>query len=139
MLKGKSILEDAAALVWPPRPPCSSICSPATRKTCFSYWRGKREHEVDLVAEVAAKHVPFEVPRAQHTGARVEGPDRVVPCSASRGASVVTKRWTTRTDAGLTSAPDAAKATDTQIMRVRGAAAVLLDGGERISTKPSNT
>jgi hypothetical protein len=37
----------------------------------FTYWRGKKDRAVDLVAEVNGKIVPFEVKyRAQHTGAR---------------------------------------------------------------------
>jgi uncharacterized protein len=35
----------------------------------FSYWRGKKDREVDLVAEVEGSVIPFEVNyRAQHTG-----------------------------------------------------------------------
>jgi len=37
----------------------------------FTYWRGKQNREVDLVAEVAGQVIPFEVKyRAQHTGVR---------------------------------------------------------------------
>lgn len=37
----------------------------------FAYWRGKKDHEVDLVAEVGRELIPFEVKyRAQHTGLR---------------------------------------------------------------------
>ena len=37
----------------------------------FSYWRGKKDHEVDLVAEAGGEVVPFEVKyRQQHTGLR---------------------------------------------------------------------
>jgi len=37
----------------------------------FSYWRGRKYREVDLVAEVGGEIIPFEVKyRAQHTGAR---------------------------------------------------------------------
>jgi hypothetical protein len=37
----------------------------------FSYWRGRRDHDVDLVAEVGGELIPFEVKyRARHTGAR---------------------------------------------------------------------
>ena len=37
----------------------------------FSYWRGKKDREVDLVAELESEVVPFEVKyRVQHTGAR---------------------------------------------------------------------
>ena len=59
----------------------------------FSYWRGKREHEVDLVAEVGGELIPFEVKyRAQHTGAR-ELKGLIELCQAKRIARgyVVTK------------------------------------------------
>lgn len=37
----------------------------------FTYWRGKKDREVDLVAEVGGQIIPFEVKyRAQHTGLR---------------------------------------------------------------------
>jgi predicted AAA+ superfamily ATPase len=36
----------------------------------FSYWRGKREREVDIVAEIEGRLLPFEVKyRSQNTGA----------------------------------------------------------------------
>jgi predicted AAA+ superfamily ATPase len=36
----------------------------------FAYWRGKKDHEVDIVAEVDGRLVPFEVKyRGQSTGA----------------------------------------------------------------------
>ena len=35
----------------------------------FSYWRGKKNLEVDLIAYVGGNHVPFEIKyRRQHTG-----------------------------------------------------------------------
>ena len=59
----------------------------------FSYWRGKREHEVDLVAEMAGELIPFEVKyRSQHNGAR-ELKGLIELCQAKRIARgyVVTK------------------------------------------------
>jgi len=87
----------------------------------FSYWRGKREHEVDLVAEVGGELVPFEVKyRAQHTGAR-ELKGLIELCRAKRIARgyVVTKSLDDfgpmqGLPAGTPDAPDVA----TQIMRV---------------------
>lgn len=73
MLKGKAILEDAAALGVATETAVfkhlfARYYDPNVR---FCYWRGKRDHEVDLVAEVAGELIPFEVKyRAQHTGAR---------------------------------------------------------------------
>ena len=73
MLRGKAILEDSAAL---------GIATEAAvfkhlfaryyaRNVRFTYWRGKKDREVDLVAEVDGEIIPFEVKyRARHTGAR---------------------------------------------------------------------
>lgn len=73
MLKGKTILEDAAAL--------GVSTETAVFKHLYSwccgqggqlaYWKGKNNHEVDLLAAVEGRLVPFEVKyRAQHTLAR---------------------------------------------------------------------
>jgi hypothetical protein len=73
MLKGKAILEDPTAL---------GVATEAavfkhlfaryyTRNVRFTYWRGKKDREVDLVAEVDGQIIPFELKyRAQHTGTR---------------------------------------------------------------------
>ena len=73
MLKGKAILEDPAAL---------GVASDTAvfkhlfagyyaQNVRFTYWRGKKDREVDLVAEVGGQIIPFEVKyRAQHTGLR---------------------------------------------------------------------
>ena len=72
LLKGTSLLEDPAAL---------GIAAETTffkhvfaryyaRSIGFSYWRGKRDQEVDIVAAVEGRLVPFEVKyRSQNTGA----------------------------------------------------------------------
>ena len=72
MLKGKSLLEDAPALgvavetaffnhVFA-RYYCKSIG--------FSYWKGRKDQEVDIIASVEGRLVPFEVKyRSQATGA----------------------------------------------------------------------
>ncbi len=73
MLKGKSLLEDPAALGVATETAVfkhlfARYYAPSVR---FSYWRGKKDHEVDLVAEVNGQLIAFEVKyRAQHTGAR---------------------------------------------------------------------
>ena len=37
----------------------------------FSYWRGNKAHEVDLVAQIGNQIIPFEVKyRSQHTNAK---------------------------------------------------------------------
>jgi hypothetical protein len=73
MLKGKAILEDASALGVATETAVFKhlFARYYSQNVRFSYWRGKRDHEVDLVAEVAGELIPFEVKyRAQHTGAR---------------------------------------------------------------------
>jgi len=72
LLKGKSLLEDDTAL--------GSAVEAAFFKHVytryyeqsigFSYWRGKKSHEVDIVADIGRRLVPFEVKyRATETGA----------------------------------------------------------------------
>jgi predicted AAA+ superfamily ATPase len=73
LLKGKSVLEDPAAL---------GIATESTvfkhlfarfyeQEVRFSYWKGRRDREIDLVAEVAGEVIPFEVKyRSQHAGVR---------------------------------------------------------------------
>jgi predicted AAA+ superfamily ATPase len=72
LLKGKAMLEDAAAV--------SRAVETAFFKHVFtryydfsvgfSYWRGRKNEEVDIVAEVQGRQVPFEVKYShQHTGA----------------------------------------------------------------------
>ncbi|MCU0898716.1 MAG: ATP-binding protein [Burkholderiales bacterium] len=73
MLKGKSVIEDAAALGVATETAVFKhlFARYYPQNVRFSYWRGKKDREVDLVAEVEGHIVPFEVKyRAQHTGAR---------------------------------------------------------------------
>ena len=73
MLKGKAILEDANALGIATETAVFKhlFARYYAQNVRFTYWRGKKDHEVDLVAEVEGEIVPFEVKyRAQHTGAR---------------------------------------------------------------------
>ena len=73
MLKGKAFLEDAAALGVATETAVFKhlFARYYAQNVRFSYWRGKRDHEVDLVAEAAGELIPFEVKyRARHTGAR---------------------------------------------------------------------
>jgi uncharacterized protein len=115
MLKGKAILEDAAALGVATETAVFKhlFTRYYAQNVRFSYWRGKRDHEVDLVAEVAGELIPFEVKyRAQHTGAR-ELKGLLELCQAKRIARgyVVTKSLD---DFGpLKDLP-----ADTQVMRV---------------------
>lgn len=95
MLKGKTILEDAAALGVATETAVFKhlFARYYAQNVRFSYWRGRRDHEVDLVAEVGGELIPFEVKyRAQHTGAR-ELKGLIELCRAKRIARgyVVTK------------------------------------------------
>lgn len=71
MLKGKSVLEDPVALGVVIE---SSVFKHLfaryyAQQVRFSYWRNKRDCEVDLVAEIDGQMIPFEVKyRMQHTG-----------------------------------------------------------------------
>jgi predicted AAA+ superfamily ATPase len=71
LLKGKALLEDAAALG---RAVETAFFKHVftryyARSVGFSYWRGKQEREVDIIADLGKRLVPFEVKyRApQHT------------------------------------------------------------------------
>ncbi|WP_407279282.1 ATP-binding protein [Aromatoleum evansii] len=73
MLKGKAILEDAAALGIATETAVFKhlFARYYPQNVRFSYWRGRKDQEVDLVAEVGGQLIPFEVKyRAQHTGVR---------------------------------------------------------------------
>lgn len=72
MLKGKSLLEDAAALgVAVETAFFNHVFTRYYRQSIgFSYWKGQKGHEVDIIASVEGRLVPFEVKyRAQATGA----------------------------------------------------------------------
>ena len=71
MLKGKSLLEDSTALGVAVETAFFKHVYTRyyQRSVGFSYWRGKKDHEVDVIAEVQGRLVPFEVKyRSQATG-----------------------------------------------------------------------
>lgn len=73
MLKGKAILEDPAALGVATETAVFKhlFARYYAQNVRFTYWRGKKDKEVDLVAEIGGQIIPFEVKyRAQHTGLR---------------------------------------------------------------------
>lgn len=73
LLKGKSVLDDPAALGLATETSVFKhlFARYYAQNVRFTYWRGKRDVEVDLVAEVGGELIPFEVKyRAQHTGIR---------------------------------------------------------------------
>jgi hypothetical protein len=72
MLKGKSLLEDAPALgVAVETAFFNHVYTRYYRQSIgFSYWKGRKDQEVDIIASVEGRLVPFEVKyRAQATGA----------------------------------------------------------------------
>jgi predicted AAA+ superfamily ATPase len=72
MLKGKSLLEDDAALgIAVETAFFNHVFTRYYRQSIgFSYWRGRKDHEVDIIASVEGRLVPFEVKyRSQATGA----------------------------------------------------------------------
>jgi len=119
MLKGKTILEDPAALGVATETAVFKhlFARYYAQNVRFTYWRGKKDREVDLVAEVDGQIIPFEVKyRAQHIGAR-ELKGLIELCEqkkVSRGY-VVTKSLD---DFGLMTGLPQIGAAATQIMRI---------------------
>jgi predicted AAA+ superfamily ATPase len=73
MLRGKAMLENPAALGIATETAVFKhlFARYYAQNVRFTYWRGKQDREVDLVAEINDEIIPFEVKyRAQHTGAR---------------------------------------------------------------------
>lgn len=73
LLKGKGVLDDPVALGVATETAVFKhlFVRYYAQNVRFTYWRGKRDVEVDLVAEVDGELIPFEVKyRAQHTGVR---------------------------------------------------------------------
>ncbi|WP_180542246.1 ATP-binding protein [Nevskia soli] len=73
LLKGKTVMEDPVALGVATETAVFKhlFARYYARQVKFTYWRGKRDHEVDLVAELGDLLIPFEVKyRTVHAGAR---------------------------------------------------------------------
>lgn len=73
LLKGKSVLDDPAALGVATETAVFKhlFTRYYAQNVRFTYWRGRQGREVDLVAEIGGRLIPFEVKyRAQHTGVR---------------------------------------------------------------------
>jgi predicted AAA+ superfamily ATPase len=73
LLKGKSILDDPIALgVSAETAVFKHLFTRYYQQNVrFTYWRGKKDWEVDIVAEVEGQIIPFEVKyRSQHTGSK---------------------------------------------------------------------
>jgi predicted AAA+ superfamily ATPase len=119
MLKGKSILEDPAALGVATETAVFKhlFARYYAQSVRFTYWRGKKDREVDLVAEVGGQIIPFEVKyRAQHTGAReLKGLIELCEQKNITRGYVVTKSLH---DFGLMTGLPQGRGTPTQIMRI---------------------
>jgi predicted AAA+ superfamily ATPase len=73
MLRGKSVVEDPTALGVATETAVFKhlFARYYSRQVRFTYWRGKQNREVDLVAQFGDQLVPFEVKyRAEHADAR---------------------------------------------------------------------
>ncbi|MBL8210842.1 MAG: DUF4143 domain-containing protein [Bryobacterales bacterium] len=73
LLKGKSVLDDPVALGVATETAVFKhlFARYYSRQVRFTYWRGKQDHEVDLVAELGEQLIPFEVKyRSEQPGAR---------------------------------------------------------------------
>jgi predicted AAA+ superfamily ATPase len=71
MLKGKALLEDAAALGVAVETAFFKhiVTRYYEQSVAFNYWKGKKDHEVDIIVTAGGRLVPFEVKyRAQSTG-----------------------------------------------------------------------
>ncbi len=119
LLKEKAILEDAAALGVTTETAVFKhlFARYYAQNVRFTYWRGKREREVDLVAEVAGDIIPFVVNyRAQHTGAReLKGLIELCEQKRIRRGYVVTKSLD---DFGVMTGLPQTGETPCQIMRI---------------------
>jgi predicted AAA+ superfamily ATPase len=73
LLKGKGLLDDASAMGRAVETAFfKHVFTRYYRQSIgFSYWRGKKDVEVDIIADIEGELVPFEVKyRSQHTNAR---------------------------------------------------------------------
>lgn len=73
LLKGKSLLDNSDALGVATETAVFKhlFARYYSQSVRFTYWRGNKDHEVDLVAEIGDQIIPFEIKyRARHTGKR---------------------------------------------------------------------
>ena len=122
MLKGRAVLESPSALGVATETAVfkhlfARYCAQNVR---FIYWRGKKDREVDLVAELEGEVMPFEVKyRAQHTGVReLKGLLELCELKKIACGYVVTKSMD---DIGLLAGLPPALDAATRIMRVPAA------------------
>jgi len=135
LLKGKSILDNAEALGIATETAVFKhlFARYYPQDVRFSYWRGSKNHEVDLVAEIGDQIVPFEVKyRAQHTGAReLKGLLELCNKKSLEYAYVITKSLD---DFGLLNTANLSK---TKIMRVPAPLLCYWMGESELSQKNS--
>lgn len=134
MLKGKTILEDPAALGVATETAVFKhlFARYYAHNVRFTYWRGKKDREVDLVAEVDGQIIPFEVRyRAQHTGAReLKGLIELCELKKITRGYVVTKSLD---DFGLMTGMPQGGDTATQIMRIPAPLLCYWMGGSELN------
>jgi predicted AAA+ superfamily ATPase len=134
MLKGKTILEDPAALGVATETAVFKhlFARYYAQNVRFTYWRGKKDREVDLVAEVDGQIIPFEVKyRAQHTGAReLKGLIELCELKKITRGYVVTKSLD---DFGLMTGMPKGGDTATQIMRIPAPLLCYWMGGSELN------
>ncbi len=134
MLKGKTILEDPAALGVATETAVFKhlFARYYAQNVRFTYWRGKKDREVDLVAEVDGEIIPFEVKyRAQHTGAReLKGLIELCELKKITRGYVVTKSLD---DFGLMTGMPQGGDTATQIMRIPAPLLCYWMGGSELN------
>ncbi|MBK9441666.1 MAG: ATP-binding protein [Comamonadaceae bacterium] len=134
MLKGKTLLEDPAALGVATETAVFKhlFARYYAQNVRFTYWRGKKDREVDLVAEVDGQIIPFEVKyRAQHTGAReLKGLIELCELKKITRGYVVTKSLD---DFGLMTGMPQGGDTATQIMRIPAPLLCYWMGGSELN------
>lgn len=139
MLKGKTLLEDPAALGVATETAVFKhlFARYYPQNVRFTYWRGKKDREVDLVAEVNGQMVPFEVKyRAQHAGAR-ELKGLLELCEQKKLARgyVVTKSLD---DFGVLPSAPPAPQTSTHIMRIPAPLLCYWMGAHELTVPPQD-
>ncbi|MHB8421306.1 MAG: ATP-binding protein [Leptospirales bacterium] len=116
LLKGRSIIDDPTSLgIATETSVFKHIFARVTGQNIrFSYWRGKKDHEVDLIAETGKTLISFEVKyRAEHIGVReLQGFYEFLEQKGCDRGYVVTKSLH---DFGVVSSPSGTKASVIQI------------------------
>ena len=114
LLKGKSLLEDSSAMGIAVETAFFKhvFARYYSQSIDFSYWRGKGDREVDIIATVEGRLVPFEVKyRSTHTGAgELKGMQQFCTEKKVNKGYVITKQIEDFSIMPLTTDPDPPKA-----------------------------